>query len=1030
MNLPEFSVRHSIFGNMLTLVVLVAGVLIVSQMQREVFPEISLDVVTITTAYPSASPEEVEDLITIPIEDALKDVDGINKLTSSSIEGVSVVVVEIEFDARDKDRVINEVQRKVDQITDFPAEALDPEIRVLTMQGPIIRLAVGGDVPETQIREVAAYLEARLEQHPLIGSVIRNGWRDEEFWVEIDPAKLEELEISVLDVSQALAAQNLNMPGGKLRLNARELVVRTIGQFYTAEEITQVIVRSDPDGNHIRVADLATVQRTFEEDTIYLRANGSRSVLLGVKKKSQADSIHAVNAVREIVSEERERLPAEIVLTLVDDESYYVKRRLQVLSMNGLLGMAFVMVCLFVFLNFRVALITSIGIPFSFLSAFLLMEFYGVTINLMTMFGLIMVLGMVVDDAIIVGENIYRHLEMGKSPKDAAIDGTREVMYPVITTVLTTCAAFFPLMFAPDLYSEFLKWLPIVVMMTLAGSLFESLVILPCHAADFVPAFKPGQTDPTGKHHAHRWMDGMIQSYSRGLNRVLHWRYLFLALVLGTFVGLGFFAAKKMRIDIFPADMIDIFIVRLSTEEGTVVEKTEAVAIEVERVIGELPPSELLDIITHVGGHFDEYGGYMSQGSHYAAIAIYLTPQNTRERKTRDIMDSLREPVGAVEGLDKVEFAMLAGGPPVGRPIEVKIIGRDFEVLKEISDEIQAFLQQQPGVSDITDDFEAGKDEAHIRLDTLEAARLGLDVRSVAQTVAASFRGIESTVIREGKDEVAVRVRLAEPYRNHPETIDRVRVRNQHGRLIPVSSVASIEREQGLPTIYHYMGDRVVTVGADIDTRITSSVEVNRAILQQFGDLHVQRPGFRIMLTGEWEETAKLVRFIGVAFTIATLVIFSILVVQFNSLGQPFVVIVAIPLGLIGVTLALIAHGQPISVMAMMGMVGLGGVAVNDAIVLVNFINQRRREGIEIHEAVHQASQTRLRPILLTTVTTMTGLLPVIYGWGGYEPFIAPAAITLGYGLLFASFLTLFVVPSLYYVAYDLKRALRIRKNT
>jgi len=1030
MNLPEFSVRHSIFGNMLTLVVLVAGVLIVSQMRREVFPEISLDVVTITTAYPSASPEEVEDLITIPIEDALKDIDGIDTFTSSSIEGVSVVVVEIEFDARDKDRVINEVQRKVDQITDFPAEALDPDIRVLSMQGPIIRIAVGGDVPETQIREVADFLQARIEQHPLIGSVIRNGWRDEEFWVEIDPARLEELEISILDVSQALAARNLNMPGGKLRLHSRELVVRTIGQFYTAEEIEQVIVRSDPDGNHVRVGDLASIQRTFEEDTIYLRANGSRAVLLGVRKKGQADSIRAVNAVRQIVAEERERLPPEIKLTLVDDESYYVKRRLKVLSLNGMMGMSFVMVCLFMFLNFRVALITSIGIPFSFLSAFLLMEFYGVTINLMTMFGLIMVLGMVVDDAIIVGENIYRHLEMGKTPRDAAIDGTREVMYPVITTVLTTCAAFFPLIFAPDLYSEFLKWLPIVVMMTLAGSLFESLVILPCHAADFVPQFKPGQTDPTGRHHAHRWMDSMIKTYSRWLDRVLHRRYIFLTVVLSAFVGLGFFAAKKMRIDIFPADMIDIFIVRLSTEEGTVVEQTEAVAIEVERILTGLPDTELRDLVTHIGGHFDEYGGYMSQGSHYAAIAVYLTPQNTRARRTRDIMDSLREPVEAVAGIDKFEFAMVAGGPPVGRPIEVKVIGRDFGVLQEVSEDIMAFLREQRGVSDIMDNFDPGKEEAHIRLDTLEAARLGLDVRSVAQTVAASFRGIESTVIREGKEEVSVRVRLSEPYRNQPETIERVRVRNYQGRLIPLSSVAAVEREQGLPTIYHHMGDRVVTVGADIDTRITSSVEVNRAILQQFGDLHIQRPGYRLLLTGEWEETAKLVRFIGVAFTIATLVIFSILVVQFNSLGQPFVVIISIPLGLIGVTLALIAHNQPISVMAMMGMVGLGGVAVNDAIVLVNFINQRRREGVEIHEAVHQASETRLRPILLTTVTTMTGLLPVIYGWGGYEPFIAPAAITLGYGLLFASFLTLFVVPSLYYVAHDVKRVLRIRKNT
>jgi multidrug efflux pump subunit AcrB len=482
---------------------------------------------------------------------------------------------------------------------------------------------------------------------------------------------------------------------------------------------------------------------------------------------------------------------------------------------------------------------------------------------------------------------------------------------------------------------------------------------------------------------------------------------------------------RAMRIDIFPADMIDIFVVRLSTPDGTVQDDTEAVAAQVEAIIAALPEEELTDIVTHVGGHFNEYGNYSQQGTQYAAMSVYLTPQNTRERRTREVIDGLREPVSQVPGLETVEFEMLAGGPPVGRPLEVKIVGRAFEELQAIAAEVQAFLETQPGVLDITDDFSPGKEEAHVRVDTLEAARLGLDVTAVAQAVSAAFRGVESTEVREGQDELVVRVRLAEPYRNRTETIDQIEVRNHAGRLIPLAQVVDVQQQRGLPTIYHYMGDRVITVSADVDTRVTSSVEVNRALMKAFGDVPQQRPGYRLILTGEWEETEKLIRFIWVAFSIAILVIFSILVIQFNSLGQPFVVIVSIPLGLIGVTLALIAHGQPISVMALMGMVGLGGVAVNDAIVLVNFINHRRRGGMDIHQAVHEAGTARLRPILLTTVTTMTGLLPVIYGWGGYEPFIAPAAITLGYGLLVASALTLFVVPSLYYVAYDIRHKAR-----
>ncbi len=1026
MRIPEFSVRHSVFGNMLTVVVIVAGILIVSDMKREVFPDIPLDMVTITTAYPSASPEEVEQLITAPIEDELREIEGISTYTSSSIEGLSMILVELDPDARYKDRIINEIQRKVDQIRDFPAEAQDPRISIISTQGPVIRVAVSGPAGERAVRDAAEHLKSRFEQIADIGRVTRTGWRDEEFWVELDPAQLDAYDVSVVDVSEALRLRNVTLPGGTLRENNREMALRTLGQFHSEAEIEAVIVRSDRDGNQIRVKDVGAVRRTLEDESIFVKANGTRAIMLGIKKKDRADTIGAVRAVMRVVEEERERLGEGIAITVVDDESYYVSRRLHVLSMNGLLGMMFVMICLFLFLNFRVALITAIGIPFSFLSAFLLMKLYGVTINMMTMFGLIVVLGMVVDDAIIVGENIFRHLEMGKTPRAAAIEGTQEVMYPLITTVLTTCAAFLPLMFAPDIYADFLKWLPIVVIMALAGSLFESLVILPCHVADFVPPFKSSKNGGRNIRHAHRWMAALLGWYTRNLNTVLKWRYAFLGLVLSLFTGVGVWSYHTMRIDVFPDGLIDVFIVRVTADEGTALASTEAIVADVESVISALPASELSDVIAYVGAHIDIMG-YTGRGSHLAALAVYLPPQNKRDRSTRDIIAQLRRETDDIEGVHQIEFETLSPGPPVGRPLEAKVVGRDFDVLQRLAATISKYLETHRGVNDIAVDFQSGKEELHVRIDYATAARLGLDAAMIAQTISTSFQGFEATGVREGANEISVRVRLAEPYRNDPGAIDWVRVRNRQGRLIPLSAVATVERAVGLPTIEHYMGERVITVSADIDTDVTSSVEVNRALLAEFGDLHREHPGYRMILTGEWEETAKLVDFIIKAFSIAILVIFSILVVQFNSLSQPFVVILSIPLGLIGVTVALIAHDMPISVMAMMGMVGLAGVAVNDAIVLVNFINHRRREGASVHDAVHQAGTARLRPIVLTTVTTMSGLLPVIYGWGGYEPFIAPSAVTLGYGLLVASFLTLFVVPSLYYVAEDARKLIRRR---
>ena len=1030
MRLPEFAVRHSVFGNMLTVVVIVAGILIVSQMQREVFPEISLDIVTVTMLYPSASSEEVEDRITHPIEDAIRDVTGISLYTSSSIEGVSLVFIEVDPEARNKDRIITEIQRKIDQINDFPDEALDPDINVLTTQGPIIRIAVGGPAEERAIQVYADFLKTRLEQVPGVGSIDRDGWRDEEFWVELDLDRLDAFDLAPVDVGQALASRNISLPGGRLRENGRERVLRTIGQFQQEADIGNVIVRSDPDGNHVRVRDVGTVTRTFAEADYFIRANGHRAVVLGVKKTDRADTIETVQAIQAIIAAERDRLPENIKLTLVDDESYYVQRRLQVLSMNGLLGMSFVLICLFIFLNFRVALITAIGIPFSFLSAFLLMKFYGVTINMMTMFGLIVVLGMVVDDAIIVGENIFRHMEMGKTPRAAAIEGTQEVMYPLITTVLTSCAAFLPLIFAPDIYAEFLKWLPIVVIMTLAGSLFESLIILPCHVADFVPAFKREQADPTGHRHAHRWMNALIATYARALRVILRYRYRFLACVLVAFLGMGLWSFRTMRIDIFPADMIDIFFVRLAVEEGTQLDETGEFAEAIDQMIHQLPSDELHATLTYVGGHVDVLGGLSARGTHYASLAVHLTPQNKRSRPTRQIIDELRAELAGFEGIERLEFEPLSPGPPVGRPLEAKLIGSDFDVLETLAEEMRAFLETLPGVRDIMDDFDAGKEELHVHIDHDEAARLGLDLRTIAQSIAAAFQGMEATDVREGREDLTVRVRLAEPARNDPYSLHRIMVPNDRGRLIPLAAVAEIRHEIGLPAIEHYMGERAITVSADIDTDVTSSVEVNRAILDRFGDLHLEHTGYRLVLTGEWEETQKLIEFMQFAFNIAILIIFSILVVQFNSLFQPFVVILSIPLGLIGVTLALILHDMPISVMALMGMVGLAGVAVNDAIVLVNFINRRRAEGASVESAVFHAAETRFRPIVLTTVTTMSGLLPVIYGWGGYEPFIAPSAVTLGYGLLFASFLTLFVVPCLYYAASDLReRGVRVVKR-
>lgn len=1019
MSLPAFSVRHSVLANMITIFVFVAGTYVtLHTLNREVFPTTDLNLVVIRTIYPDASAIEVEDLITNPMEEAIREVEDIDEYSSSSLEGGSYIVVKIDPDARNIDRVINDIQRKVDLVRDLPEDAEDPVVEALTTAQPVINVCVKGGGDETALRLYADGLKSRLERIEGVSSVLRTGWRDEEFSVELDPAMMARNEVSFDEVSSALRRRNINLPGGKIPEGDREVVVRTIGKFYDAEQISQVIVRSNSDGRRVRIADIGKVTRKFADDTTFARADGERSVILGVKKRDRGDVVDIANAVKELVASEHDLRPAGVDVILVDDNSYYVKRRLNVLLNNGWVGMALVVFFLFLFLNVRVAFYTALGIPFSFLATLLAMSFFGITVNLMTMFGLIIVLGMVVDDAIIVGENVARRIELGDDPAHAAATGGEEVMYPVISTVLTSVAAFLPLLFAPDLYGKYLSWLVYIIVLALSSSLLESLMILPAHLAG---TMKNLQRHERVQHQRkHRLMSMIQRWYASSMRPVLRHRYVFILVTAITFSGLVGLSARHIRVDIFPEDLIDIFFVRIKTPIGTTLEHTDAVAGQVLELVRQLPTNELQHAVTHVGRHVTLDNSGQNIGTHLSQLIVYLTPQESRERLTRQIMDELRQQISGIRDVDRVEIEAIKPGPPAGRPLEVKVSGIDLDVSAAIAEEIKAYLRGIEGVDDILDDLEEGKEEIQVIVDENEAARLGLRVEQVSRTVFSAFSGFESTIVREGSEEIKVNVRLPEDLQK-VKALESLQVRNDGGRLIDLSRVARLERTRGMPAVYHMDGERVVTVSASINPEKTSSTEVNLKLEKEFRDLARRYPGYSLVPSGEWKETKKIVDFMKVAFVVALLLIYSIMVAQFTSFIQPLYVMIAIPLGLIGVAIALALHGKPISMMALMGAVGLGGVVVNDAIVLVSFINDRIRDGSSVYDAVMEAGLTRLRPILLTSVTTIAGLMPTIYGWGGYEPFIVPAAITLAYGLLFATFLTLAVVPAIYLIGHDVK---------
>jgi len=1019
MKISEFSVKHSLFVNLISVFILIAGLftLYVYKINREAFPDVSFDWVVVATAYPGAPPEELEKLVTVPIEKELKGVDGIEEMSSSSIENSSTILLKISQDVKDKRKVVNDIRQAIDRVVDLPFDAEEPIITEITSgEIPVIEIALSGELSESQLQEYAEQLEDILEDIPGVSRVSRRGFRDKEVWVEINPQKLGSVHVSLSEVMNALAKRNISIPGGKLR-SEKEFSIRTTGEFYTQQEIEDVVIRANELGNWLRIKDIASVRFSFEDEDIINKSSGTRSVNLTVIKRQTGDSIKIVDRIQRKTRDFLKHADPRLKISYINDISFYIKRRLGVLKNNGILGLFLVCGVLLVFLNYRIALLTAFGLPIAFCATLAVMGIMGISINLITMFGLIVVLGMLVDDGIIVAENCSRYLEGGMNSRQAAIVGTQEVVKPVTTTIITTIAAFSPLMFMEGMLGKFVWGIPLVVIIALSASLLEALVILPSHFADFVKQkIKSKKETP--------WFRKMVIFYTRIVNKALNHRYwVILGLIL--FLILTFILAIRMPFVLFGSEEgIEQFYIRAEAPVGTNLYTTNKLIEEVEKKVEGLPQNELDAYTTQVGllgqsWMFDPYG---NQGSHMAQITVYLTPSTHRKRTVSQIIDYLRKKVEGVKGFEKLYFEKEQEGPPVGKPISVEIRGEDFSVLEEISDKVINFLKGIDGITDINSDYEIGRGEIRVVVDEAAATQAFLSVGEVAASIRNAFRGGVATSIKPTKaeEEIDVLVRFPEDWRNKREAFDKILVPNKFGNLIPLTKIARLQDRLSIARIKHLDGKRVVTVRADVEKKKITSLKANQLIAAEFKDIPARYPGYRLSLGGEQEENIKAARSFGTAFLLAVLLIFFILAATFNSLIQPVVVMMAIPFGLIGVIWAFFFHGIALSFFMMMGIVGLTGVVVNDSIVLVNFINNLRRKGVQRRDSIVQAGQLRLRPVLLTTITTSFGLTPTAYGlWGG-DPFLRPMALTIVWGLICATALTLVVIPCIYAVIDDI----------
>ncbi|MBU0693443.1 MAG: efflux RND transporter permease subunit [Candidatus Omnitrophica bacterium] len=1022
MKISEFSVKHSLLVNLISVFILIAGfyTLYVYKIRREAFPDVSFDMVTIATAYPGAASGEIEKLVTVPLEKELKGVEGIEKMHSASMENISTILIKISQDVKDKRKVVSDIQQAVDQAKDLPKESEDPMVMEITSgEIPIIEVALSGDLEEVQLQGDAQNLEDILENISGVSSIVRRGFRDREVWVEVNPDKMKDYHLSLQEVASALEKRNVAIPAGKL-YGEQEFSIRTTGEFYTKPEIESVIIRANEAGNWLRIKDVAKVRFSFKDEDIINKSRGSRSINLTVIKRASGDAVKIVDEVKKETNNFIRQAKPELKVSYINDISFYIKRRLGVLKNNGIIGLFLVCLVLMIFLNFRVAVLTALGIPIAFCTTLGIMGFFGLSINLITMFGLIIVLGMLVDDGIIVAENCSRYLENGLDARQAAVVGTQEVVKPVTATILTTIAAFSPLMFMKGMMGKFIWGIPLVVIIALLASLFEALIILPSHFADFVRIKKEKLKSSKERH----WFKKLVEVYTRLVTWALNSRY-WVILVVAVVLIFTFILAKNMSFVLFGSEEgIEQFYIRTEAPVGTNLYITDKLVSQIEEKVKQLPKNEL-DVYTAQIGTigqswmFDPYG---ASGSHLAQVAVYLKPAAERKKKVNEIIGGLRKKIKDVKGFDKIYFEKEKEGPPIGKAVAVKVRGEDFAILEQISAQIIKSLKNMSGVSDITSDYQRARGEIRVVVDEEEAARAFLSSGEIASSIRFAFYGAVATSIKPTKaeEEIDVIVRFPQEYRNKKESFEKILIPNKFGNLIPLNKVAHIKERKSPGCIRHLGGRRIITVRAEVDNKNITSYRANQLLAKEFKNVSIKFPGYSIEYGGEQEENIKSMKSFIQAFVLAFFLIFLILAANFNSLIQPLVVMMAIPLGLIGVVWAFFFHGLPLSFFMMMGIVGLCGIVVNNSIVLVEFINNLRRKGIERRTSIIEGGRLRLRPVLLTTITTALGLTPTAYGIGGGDPFLKPMALTIVWGIICATVLTLIVLPCLYAIIDDI----------
>jgi multidrug efflux pump subunit AcrB len=1039
-----YMASNHVAANILMIILIVGGFVTMNSLKQEVFPEFDLDMINVTVVYPGATPAEVEEAIVQPIERAVSGVDNVKRIRANANENVGSVILEVMTGA-DKNQVLQDTKSEVDRILTFPEEAERPVVSVMSNRQEVILLVVSGDASELALTEQAERVRDDLLAYEDITNVVLTANRPYEIGIEIEEETLQKYHLTLPQIAHIVRSSSIDLAGGKIRTSAGEVLVRTTEKRFTGTEFDSVVVYSGPNGERVLLGDIAEVKDGFEDMDLESRFNGEQAVMVRVFRVGDQKPTKISETVKAYVEQRNAQLPESIKINVYMDWSEILEGRMNLLLKNGMIGLILVLIILTLFLEIRLAFWVSAGIAISFLGSMILLPWFDVSINMMSLFAFLMILGIVVDDAIVVGENIFIHRrKFGKPHYLAAVDGTREMTKAVVFAGLTTIAAFAPLLFVGGFFGSFMGVIPTIIISVLVLSLIESFFILPSHLNGRMVKSEAkiwGRIE-SKRSHVDRGVNWVIEKTYMG---TLRWaqenRYLTVAIAISMLlIVIGLVGGGYVGFTFISDVDADEVTVMLEMPPGTPFEETKRVAesvlavafdlieeTDVDREDGE---SNLNSTFTLYGAQISDdgpHGTSMNVGSNRAQIFFQLDPVEERTVRTPVFAEEWRKRVGELPGVESLTFrADIMQG---GADMEIQLAHENYDVLLTAIDRLKAEINAYPGTSEVNDSHTDGKRELRLRLKP-EAQTLGLTETDLAMQVRGAFYGSEAMRVQRGKDEVKVMVRYPEEDRRNIASIENMRIRTPMGQEIPFSQAAYVEEGRGFSSIGRSDRRRVVNITSSIDSDVTSADEIlarvsNDIMPQMLADY----PGLSFDLEGQSRQERESMMDLMGAFAVGILMIYALLAIPFRSFMQPLIVMSAIPFGIVGAVIGHILLGYPLSMISMFGIVALNGVVVNSSLVMIDFINKIRERdtSASVYDAVMEAGSRRFRPIVMTATTTFFGLMPMILETSIQARFLIPMAISLGFGVLFSTGITLVLVPVLYLILEDFKRFFGIK---